>query len=150
MTRCKHCLSKAEARDGRCSVCGIELHKGLADLSPQEKKVRFHARGIRAVAVFHLIAAGMGIILMWCFPAPLPMAMIALINCILAFGLSRYSLLAYKAATVYYFLIGMVNVISIQRGAVHLAGILLMLVALYLVGNGTSKAIFERTLPEEV
>ena len=42
----------------------------------------------------------------------------------------------------------MVNVISIQHGVVYLGGIVLALVAIYLVGNGTSKAIFERRLPE--
>lgn len=148
MKRCRHCLTKEVAENGRCPVCGINPEARREDLSDKEKKVRRHARGIRAVAVFHLIAAGMGMILMYCFPAPAPMAIIAMINVFLAFGLARYSLLAYKAATVYYFLIGMVNVISIQRGAVHLGGIALALIGLYLVGNGTAKAIFERHLPE--
>lgn len=96
----------------------------------------------------HLIGAAAGLIMMLCFPAPIAMAILVTVNILLAFGLARYSLLAYKAATVYYFLIGMVNVISIQHGVVHLGGIALVLIALYLVGNGTSKAIFERRLPE--
>lgn len=148
MKRCRQCLTKEQAENGRCPVCGIDPEANFAALSLKEKKVRRHARSIRAVAVFHLIAAGMGIILMYCFPAPVPMAIVVLINALLAFGLARYSLFAYKAATVYYFLIGMVNVISIQRGAVHLGGIALALLGLYLVGNGTAKAIFERRLPE--
>ena len=90
----------------------------------------------------------MGLILATQFPSPIPMIVLAIINLLLGIGLARYSLLAYKGATVYYFLIGMVNVISIQAGPIHLAGIALALIALYLVGNGTSKAMFERRLPE--
>ena len=67
------------------------------------------------------------------------MGTLAAINLILAFGLSRYAFWAYRLATVYYFLIGIVNIISVQ-----LPGILLLLTLLYLVGNGTAKAIFER------
>ena len=100
------------------------------------------------VAIFHLIVAAMAILIMPELPYPAGIAVLAVVNCFLAYGLVRYSLLAYKAATVYYFLIGMVNVISIQHGAVHLAGIALVLIALYLIGNGISKAIFERRLPE--
>jgi hypothetical protein len=96
----------------------------------------------------HLIGAGAGLIVMPWFPSPLPVAILAGINILIAFGLARYSLLAYKCATAYYFLIGMVNVISIQHGAVHLGGIGLALVALYLVGNKSAQAIFERRLPE--
>ena len=58
---------------------------------------------------------------------------------VLAFGLSRYAFWAYRVATVYYFLLGIVNVVSVQ-----LPGILLVLILLYCVGNGTAKAIFER------
>ena len=148
MTRCRHCLSKAEKRNGLCFVCGIDPEKKKAELSPDEKKVRFHARGILLVAFCHLIGAVCGLILASQFPSPAPMILLALVNITLAVGLSRYSLLAYKGATIYYFLIGMVNVISIQAGAIHLAGIALALLGLYLVGNGTSKAIFERRLPE--
>jgi hypothetical protein len=148
MTRCRHCQSKTGIRNGHCSVCGIDPEKNYADLSPDEKKARFHAHGIRLVAMFHLIGAGCGLILAPQFPTPIPMIILALINVALGFGLSRFSLAAYKGATVYYFLIGIVNVISIQAGPVHLAGIALALIALYFVGNGTSKAIFERSLPE--
>ena len=81
-------------------------------------------------------------------PMKVPLLILALINASIAFGLSRYSLWAYKGAVIYYFLIGMVNVISIQHGEIHALGILMALVALYLVGNGTAKAIFERRLPE--
>jgi hypothetical protein len=100
------------------------------------------------VAMFHLVFAAIAILMMPEFPVPVAVVVLAVVNIFLAYGLVRYSLLAYKAATIYYFLIGMMNVISIQRGAVHLGGIALVLIALYLVGNGTSKAIFERRLPE--
>lgn len=148
MKRCRHCLSKAEIRNGLCSVCGIDPGKKGTELSAGEKKVRFHARAILVVAICHLIGAVCGLILASQFPSPAPMIILAAINIALSLGLFRYSLWAYKGATVYYFLIGMVNVISIQAGPIHLAGIALALLALYLVGNGTSKAIFERSLPE--
>jgi hypothetical protein len=148
MNRCKQCYSKAETRNELCSVCGIDPEKKKDELSAEEKKARFHAHGILLVAVCHLIGAVCGLILAFQFPSPAPMFLLAAINVALGLGLARYSLWAYKGATVYYFLIGMVNVISIQQGPVHLAGIALALIALYLIGNGTSKAIFERRLPE--
>ena len=149
MQQCRHCLAKMEPRNGRCPVCGIDPNARPASLSPREKTVRRHARGIRMVAMFHLVAAGTGIVLINRL-APLPMVLFALVNVVIAFGLARYAFLAYKAAVVYYFLIGMVNVISIQHGPVHLGGIILSLIALYLVGNGTAKAIFERNLLDPV
>ncbi len=142
MKQCKSCLAKAEPRNGLCPVCGIGQDKKKGALSPDERKVRFHARGIRVVAMLHLVGACMGIMMIPVFPAPLATAALVAINAALAFGLARYSYWAYKAATVYYFLIGMVNVVSINLG-----GIALVLAALYLVGNGTAKAIFDRRLP---
>ena len=150
MTRCKSCLTKAEPLNGLCPVCGIDQNKKYGLLDPGEKKVRFHARSIRIVAMFHLLLAAMAILVMPEFSAPLAIAIFAVINASIAYGLVRYSLVAYKAATVYYFLIGMVNVLSIQQGSAHLGGIALALVGLYLIGNGTSKAIFERRLPEAI
>lgn len=146
MKRCKSCLTKAEPRNGCCPVCGIEPDKKRGLLTPAEKKVRFHARSIRLLAMLHLIGAAVGIRMMPEFPTPAALAILALINAALALGLARFSLLAYRAATTYYFLIGMVNVISIQHGAEHLGGIALALIALYLVGNSTSKSIFDRNV----
>ena len=148
MKQCKSCLTRAEAAADICPVCGIDQDKPRRDLTVKEKQIRRTARGIRLVAMFHLITAAIAVLMMPEFPAPAAIAVLAVVNCLLAYGLVRYSLLAYKAATVYYFLIGMVNVISIQRGAVHLGAIALVMIALYLVGNGTSKAIFDRRLPE--
>ena len=55
MIKCRQCLTKAEPRDGKCPVCGMDPEKKRRNLSPAEKKVRFHARGIRAVAMAHLV-----------------------------------------------------------------------------------------------
>jgi hypothetical protein len=148
MTRCKHCLSDNALKNGLCPVCGIASEKTSKDLSPTEKKARFHARSIRLVAMMHLIGAGVTLILMGCFPEKIPLLILASINIGLAIGLSRFSLWAYKGATVLYFFIGMVGVISIQKGAIYLGWMVLSLVALYLIGNGTSKAIFDRNLPQ--
>ena len=148
MTRCKHCLTTAEPKDGLCPVCGLVPGSRFRNLSHTEKRVWLHARGIRIVAMTHLISAIMILLMMNEFKVPLAIAIFALINLFLAFGLIRFSLIAYKVATTYYFLIGMVNVISIQHGIGPLAGIALALLALYLVGNRTAKAIFERRVPE--
>jgi len=148
MTRCRHCLTKAPPQDGLCPVCGLVPDKHFRALSSTEKRVWLHARGIRLAAMCHLIGALMGILMMPEFTVPLAIAMFALINLLLAYGLIRFSLLAYKLATVYYFLIGMVMVISIQQGIGPLFGIALALTALYLVGNRTAKAIFERRVSE--
>ncbi|MEE9369035.1 MAG: hypothetical protein V3V05_09245 [Pontiella sp.] len=150
MTRCKSCLTTAEPLNGLCPVCGIVQETKHKELAPKEKKIRFHARCIRIVAMFHLLSAAMAILVMPEFPAPVPIIIFAVINAFIAYGLVRYSLISYKAATVYYFLIGMVNVLSIQRGSAHLGGVALALIGLYLVGNGTAKAIFERRLPGSI
>jgi hypothetical protein len=150
MTRCKYCRAAGSLRNDRCTVCGISADKNPAALSSAERKVRFHARAIRRVAMLHLIGAGIALLLMSCFPGKIPLLILAGINAGLAIGLSRFSLWAYKGATILYFLMGIVGVISIQKGAVYLGWIATALLALYLVGNGTAKAIFDRRLPEDV
>jgi hypothetical protein len=140
MKRCKSCLTKSEAENGLCPICGIQQDKKKRALSPDEKKVRYHARAIRGVAMLHLIGIGAGVISQYYFPiAAVAMLILIAINLTLAIGLSRYAFWAYRLATVYYFLIGMVNIIS-----VNLPGILMILLLLYFIGNGTAKAIFER------
>ncbi|QBG48443.1 hypothetical protein EGM51_13945 [Verrucomicrobia bacterium S94] len=148
MTRCKHCKTKTDLIDNRCPCCGIEAGKNPADLTKAEKRVLFHALGIRAAAIAHVFAAGVILFQIPHFPSPAVIAVLVIINAGLAYGLLRFSLAAYRAAVVYYFMFGMVNVVSIQRGPEHLGGLLLCLLALYLIGNRTSKAIFERQLPE--
>jgi hypothetical protein len=150
MTRCKYCRASAPLRNDRCTVCGIMASEKPLVLSSTEKKVRFHARAIRLVAMLHLIAAAGALLLLSGFPEKIPLLILAGINAGLAIGLSRYSLWAYKGATILYFFIGMVGVISIQKGAVYLGWITLSLVALYLIGNGTSKSIFERELVDGI
>ena len=150
MKRCKSCLTKAHSEYGQCPVCGILQETGRKALSPDEKKVRFHARCILGAAALHLLGAGICLyILLVINPAaaakgelvfaPPIIATLTTLNLLLAFGLSRYAFWAYRVATVYYFLLGIVNVVSVQ-----LPGILLVLILLYCVGNGTAKAIFER------
>lgn len=140
MTRCKHCLVPATAQAGCCPVCGIQIEKEKSTLSPDEKKVRHHARAIRIVAMLHLIGTAVGVMVALFYPNLAAAAgVLALINLTLAIGLSRFAFWAYRLATVYYFLIGMVNVVS-----VNIPGILVILILLYAVGNGTAKAIFER------
>ena len=56
-------------------------------------------------------------------------------------GLACYAFWAYRMAVIFYFLIGMVNIVSI-----NLPGILLILILLYAAGNGTVKALFERRM----
>jgi hypothetical protein len=132
----------ATADSGSCSACGIPLKKAKRDLSHAEKKIRLHARMIRVVAMLHLVGAGLLFIIPCCFPVPPAVAWIlGCINLTLAIGLSRYALWAYRMATVFYFLTGMVHIVS-----VNIPGILLTLLLLYAVGNGTAKAIFDRRL----
>jgi hypothetical protein len=150
MKRCKHCKAKAEFVNNRCPCCGIEEGKNATDLTKAEKKSRFHAHGIRLVALTHIFAAAIILFQMPEFPNPAVIAVLVVVNFVLAYGLMRYSFVAYKAAVVYYFVIGMVNTVSIQRGPEHLGGLLLCLLALYLVGNRNSKAIFERRPIEEI
>lgn len=140
--RCRHCLAAATRDGGSCRVCGIDTEKEKRGLSPNEKKVRLHARMLRVLAMLHLAGAGLLLILASCFPIP-PAAVLILgiINLAIAFGLSRYALWAYRTATVFYFLTGMVHIL-----AVNIPGILVTLVLLYVVGNGTAKAIFERRM----
>lgn len=154
MKRCKSCLTKAEARNARCPVCGIGQEKSRQALSPDEKRVRRFARCILAVAAVHVVGLVLCLyVLLVVNPAaaakgefvfaPAILAALSIVNLVLAVGLARYALWAYRAATAYYFLLGIANIVSVQ-----VPGILLMLVLLYFVGNGTAKAIFERRLPE--
>jgi hypothetical protein len=143
MKHCRHCLTGEVQNEGLCPVCGIRQDKSKGDLSPDEKKVRHHARTIRIVAMLHLIGVALGVIIPLYYPVPIAAAAVLMaINLMIAVGLSRYAFWAYKMATVYYFLIGMVNVIS-----VNIPGVFMILILLYAIGNGTAKAIFERRLP---
>lgn len=148
--RCNSCLAKAGTKNRVCSVCGIAPDKKGRDLSPREKRVRRFARAILGVAALHLVGFGLFLhVLLVLNPraahddgfvfSPAIVGALAAINLVLAFGLARYAFWAYRLATAYYFLIGIVNIVSVQ-----VVGILWMLILLYLIGNGTAKALFER------
>ena len=77
----------------------------------------------------------------------LALIMFVIINLSIAILLNRFSLLGYRMAVIYYFLFGMVSTLTIQRGSgEQLIGILLALVSLYLIGNQTSKSLFDRSI----
>jgi len=152
MKRCKSCLTKSEAENGLCPVCGIQPDKKKSGLSPDEKKVRHFARCILGVAGLHVVGLGLCLYVLFVlnpkaatengfvFP-PALLSILSFLNLVLAYGLSRYAFWAYRVATAYYFLLGITNIISVQ-----IPGVLLMLILLYFVGNGTAKAIFERRI----
>jgi len=94
--------------------------------------------------MLHLLLAGILIMAMPELEKRGAVAVIAIINLILAIGLIRFDYRAYKLAAVCYFGYGMVNVITVQ-----LMQIPLVLLLLYVIGNKTAKAIFERRLPED-
>jgi hypothetical protein len=150
MKRCHSCLTKAEPEHGKCPVCGIGPDAKKAELSPDEKRVRYFARCILGVAAIHLIGLALCLyVLLVLNPkaaatggfvfTPSILITLSLINLALVFGLARYAFWAYRLATVYYFLLGIANIVSVQ-----IVGILVMLILLYFVGNSTAKSIFER------
>ncbi len=142
MKQCKSCRTRAEA--DICPVCGIDQEKARTDLTQKEKQVRRAALNIRFLAMLHLILAGIGIMALTEITLPTGgVVALSTINLILAIGLIRYALWAYKVAVVCYFGIGIVNIIS-----VNILAIPLILLLIYVVGNKTAKSIFERRLPE--
>jgi len=143
MKRCNSCRTRAETVADICPVCGIDQTKRRKDLTDSEKRIRRAARNIRSVAMLHLILAGILIMAMPELAKRGAIAVIAVINLVLAIGLIRFDYRAYKMAAVCYFGYGMVNVITVQ-----LVQIPLVLLLLYIIGNKTAKALFERRLPE--
>lgn len=147
MKQCKSCRTRAETESEICPVCGIDQKKECRDLTDVEQRIRHAARHIRVLAMLHLIFAALVILALYEFAKPFVIVGLAVLNIALAYGLVRFSYIAYKAAIVCYFFFGIVNVISIQHGGVHLGGIAFALIALYIVGNRTAKSIFERKCP---
>lgn len=143
MKRCKSCRTRAEAVADICPVCGIDQDKARKELTEEEKRIRRAALNIRFVAMLHLIGAGICIMVLPEVEHRFALGTVAVINFIIAIGLIRYDYRAYKLAVVCYFAIGMVNVIS-----VNLMALPVILLLLYVVGNKTAKAIFERRYPE--
>jgi len=93
--------------------------------------------------MLHLIGGGICIMALPEVGMQVALAAFAIINFVLAIGLIRYDYRAYKIAVVFYFALGIVNIL-----AVNLFALLLVLLLLYVVGNRDAKAIFERRLPE--
>jgi len=133
----------------RCPVSKIDLDKPFRERTPRERRIRFHYHSIRIVALIHLlIAIGIPIYMQGYLP-PLALIMFVIINLSIAILLNRFSLLGYRIAVIYYFLFGMVSTLTIQRGSgEQLIGIILALLALYLIGNQTSKSLFDRSVDE--
>jgi len=133
----------------RCPVSKIDLDKPFRERTPRERRIRFHFHSIRIVALIHLlIAIGIPIYMQGYLP-PLALIMFVIINLSIAILLNRFSLLGYRIAVIYYFLIGMVSTVNIQRGSgEQLIAIILALLALYLIGNQTSKSLFDRSVDE--
>ncbi len=142
MKQCKSCLAKTNAVADICPVCGIDQHKARKDLTQREKGVRRAARNIRFVAMLHLIGAGICIMVLPEIEHRFALATFAIINFILAIGLIRYDRRAYKLAVVCYFALGIVNVITM-----NLMALPVVLLLIYVVGNKTAKAIFDRLHP---
>ncbi len=143
MNRCKSCRTRAEAVADICPVCGIDQDKDRKELTPREKQVRRAALNIHFAAMLHLIGAGIFTMALPDFEHRFALALIVIINFIIGIGLLRYDYRAYKIAVIFYFGIGMVNII-----AVNLLALPLVLLLLYVVGNKTAKAIFERRFPD--
>jgi K+-sensing histidine kinase KdpD len=133
----------------RCPVTKIDLDKPSRERTPRERRIRFHFHSIRIVALIHLlIAIGIPIYMQGYLPL-LALIMFVIINLSIAVLLNRFSLLGYRIAVIYYFLFGMVSTLTIQRGTgEQLIGIILALLALYLIGNQTSKSLFDRSVDE--
>jgi hypothetical protein len=136
-------MTRAETDTGLCPVCGIDQDKARHDLSQTERRVRRAARSIRFAAMLHLILTGVLILQLPEAEQRFGLGVVAVINLILAIGLIHYDYRAYRFAVVCYFGFGIVQTI-----AVNLIGIPLALVLIYVVGNRTAKAIFERRASE--
>ena len=132
---------------GRCPISKIDLDKKFSERTQKERRIRFHFHAVRFVALIHLlIAIGIPIYMQGYLPM-LALIMFVIINLSIAYLIHGFSLLGYRIAVVYYFLFGMVSTLTIQRGnGEQLIGIILALLALYLIGNQISKSMFDRSI----
>ena len=136
---------KKRPTEGRCPITQIEFNKPLKALSKRERQIRFYFQSVRRVAFIHLLIA-IGIPLNKAIVKEAQILLI-IINLLIALLLSRFTLIGYRIAVVYYFLFGMVSTLTIQRGSgEQFIGIILALFALYLIGNQTSKSMFDRSI----
>jgi hypothetical protein len=125
----------------------MELGKPFGTRTKREQRIRFHFHAVRVVAFIHLlIAIGIPIYMSGYLPI-FAIGLFVIINLMIAILLHRFSLWGYRIAVTYYFLFGMVSTLTIQRGSgEQLIGIMLALIALYLIGNQTAKALFTRSI----
>ena len=139
--------SKKRNAERFCPICRIDLSKPAGAWTKRERRIRFHFHAVRVVASIHLlIAMGIPIYMSGYLPL-LAISLFVIINILIAILLHRFSLLGYRLAVTYYFLFGMVSTLTIQRGSgEQLLGIMLALIALYLIGNQTAKALFTRSV----
>lgn len=148
--KCKYCYQKIEAVNNRCSICTIEINKNIKNLSAKERQILYKARGIHLIAFTHLLIA---LLLPFLFFKAedfniTESIIISAINIIIWRLLSRFSLIGYRIAIGYYFVYGMVSVVTIQKS--HFGeqgiGILLCFLGMYGIGNNISKGLFTRSL----
>ena len=151
MIRCPHCYQKVELLDGFCPVCTLHPNKTYRIMNKKERNIRSKIVGIYLTALTHLcIAIALPYLLLresdWTTGA---ITGFGALHFLIFLLLSKFSLLGYRLAVVYYFAYGMVCVVTIQRSNFGEQGIGLILcfIALYLIGNQTAKSLFEKSLP---
>ena len=148
--RCNFCHQRVELINGYCPVCSLKPFKVVKDFSKNEKKIRNKLIGIFITAYFHLFIALVPTTLLfindvWSKDLAI---FLGVLNAIIWFLLTKLSLLGYRIAISFYFCFGMVSVVTIQRSnyGENAIGIIICLLAIYLLANQTSKSIFERSL----
>ena len=131
---------------GRCPISKINLDKKFSERTCKERRIRFHFHAVRFVALIHLlIAIGIPIYMQGYLPM-LALIMFVIINLSIAYLIHGFSLpvTELQLCTTFF---GMVSTLTIQRGnGEQLIGIILALLALYLIGNQISKSMFDRSI----
>ncbi len=150
MIRCKYSHQKIEPINNRCPICTIEIGKELKDFTQRERQIRSKIIGVYITAYTHLFIAIILPFLLITKAQWVPIGAIGfgILHLVIWFLLSRFSLIGYRIAVGYYFMYGMVSVVTIQRS--HFGeqgiGIILCFAGLYLIGNRISKGLFQRSL----
>ena len=148
--RCNFCHQRVELINGYCPVCSLKPYKVVKDFSKKEKKIRNKLIGIFIIAYFHLFIALVPTTLLYIrglFSIDLAVSL-GILNAIIWFLLIKLSLLGYRIAIAFYFCFGMVSVVKLPHSnfGEYAIGIIICLLAIYLLANQTSKSIFERSL----
>lgn len=152
MKRCKSCLYKSDVADGVCPVCGIQQDKPKRALTPEEKRIRYAARGVRGVALLHTLG---GCILLLSYLAAVAgigetrpalsvgevlIPVLGALLLVLSSGLRRFAKWSYYAALLFYAAVLIGNLFKPN------AGLLVLLLCAYYVGNTRALALFNRSL----